>query len=295
MRKTIRQFMTVTMATAMLFSTVVPVHAATFGNRFDANGMWSDDYNLTWTFFDGGSVTIGRGALFSDIHPDIKDPEYYLKEAVLYPGEKNGMLNSSGQPKANYTEGTLPLLQEFVNSFDWIHSDEATRLTKIHERIANGRNGNIDQSSRKNIPGVSFAVLQYKIGNCGNYASDFQRLASYVGLECVQYNSGPMHTATLVGINSHWITVDPFRTEELFNNTVTIPVDFNTEYNRYANEVKNSEWYQNQMQEVEWQKQAESGEITWIEYYQRLYPGMSEIEIIENFLSWNGHMEGLGN
>lgn len=263
----------------MLFGTVVPAHAETFGNRFEGNGMWSDDYNLTWTFFDGGSETIGRGPVFSDIHPDITDPEYYLKEAVLYPGEKNGTLNTSGQPKADYTEGTLPLLQEFVHSFDWIHSDEVTRLIKIHERIANGRNGNVDQTSKKTIPGVSFAVLQYKIGNCGNYASDFQRLASYVGLNCVQYNSGPMHTSTLVKINNHWITVDPFRTEGLLNNTVTIPVDFDTEYNRYANEVKNSEWYQEQRQEIEWQRQAEAGTITWREYFQRVYPDKTLADI----------------
>lgn len=280
MKKSMKQILATTLIVATLFSAAAPAYAATFGSKVDADGKWTDTTNLTWTFNSGEGITIGRGPTFTAAHPEITDPEYFIKEAVLYPGEADGTLNNSGQPKSNYTEGTLPLLQEFVHSFDWIHSDELTRLQKVHDRIANGRNGNKDQLSGEPISGVSFQILQGKIGNCGHYASDFQRLASYVGLECVQYSSGPMHTATLTKINGQWITVDPFRKEGLFNNTVTIPVDYETEYNWYKNEVENSESYQNYIQEVNWQRQAEAGEISWGEYFQKVYPDktLSEIE-----------------
>ena len=282
MKRRIKGTAAIIMITTMLVSITVPAHAAISGTRFDNEGTWSDQNNLTWTFYKGESVTIGRGPVFSDVHPEITDPEYYLKEAVLYPGEASGTLNSSGQLKSNYSEGTLPLLQEFVNSFDWIHADELTRLQKVHDRIANGRNGNEDQHSGKTIPAVSFSVLQHKIGVCQDYAEEFKRLANYVGLECETYSSGPLHAACLVKINGQWLTVDPFIITSLYDNTVTIPVDFETEYNRYSNEVKSSEWYQQQMQQVDWQKQAENGEITWEEYFYRIYPdkSLSEIEQI---------------
>jgi len=296
MKKRVKQIIAVAIMIVTLASTIVPAYAANFGSRFDGEGIWSDTNNLIWTFTDGsGSITIGRGPVFSDIHPEINDPEYYLKEAVLYTGEATTTLNSAGQPKSNYTEGTLPLLQEFVNSFDWINSDEVTRLQKVHDRIANGKNGNEDQHSGKTIPAVSFSVLQYKIGNCSNYAVEFKQLANYVGLECEAYSAGPMHAACLVKINGQWITVDPFVKTSLLNGNYTIPVDYEIEYHRYANEVKNSEWYQEQMQRAEWWRQVEAGEMTEVEYYKKIYPEMSETEIQEKFLSWNGYVDGLGN
>lgn len=277
-----RRIFVVTMAMTMLISTAFPAYAAQFGSRYDANGVWSNTSNLTWTFNAGGdSVTVGRGPVFSDVHPEITDPEYFLKESILYPGETIGTQNSTGGYKSDYSEA-LPFLQEFVNSFDWIHSDELTRVQKVFERIANGQRGNTYGDP---VAG-SFSVLQYSKGVCMNFAGEFQRLAEFVGLECVTYAPSEMHVACLVKIGSQWIVVDPTNATSLYDNSYTVPVDYEIEYNRYSNEVRNSDWYKKQMEQVEWQRQAEAGEITWIEYYQRIYPGKT-IEEIEEICGFN--------
>ena len=45
------------------------------------------------------------------------DPEYYLKEAVRYPGEANPGWNTKGEPKANYSWASVEELQKFVDEF----------------------------------------------------------------------------------------------------------------------------------------------------------------------------------
>jgi len=263
----------------IMIANATSVFAATFGSIGDsaAKGTWSDTNNLTWTWWDGsGSVVIGAGPKFGDVHPEIIDPEYFLKENICYPGENVGARNSQGQPKAGYTEGTLPLLQEFVNSFDWIHSDEVTRLKKVHDRLANGKNGNtIERGGAL----VSFPVLQDKKGNCGNYAGEFTKLCNYVGLECVSYTSGENHASCLVNINGQWITVDPYIETGLFDNSYTVPVDYETERYRYENKLRNSAEFKAVMDMAEAARKARAGEITWTEYYQLAYPGMSVEEI----------------
>lgn len=293
MKRIYKSIIATVMAMATLTATVFPAYAAQFGNVLDGNGIWSDTNNLTWTFNNGGSVTIGRGPVFSNVHPEITDPEYFLKESILYPGETIGAKNSAGGYKADYSEA-LPLLQEFVNSFDWIHSDELTRLQKVFERIANGQSGNTEGSPVAS----SFPVLQYGKGVCMSFASDFQRLASYVGLESVTYDQSAVHVACLVKINGQWITVDPYVNSPLFNNLRTVPVDYETEYNRYANEVNSSQWYQDQKEEFaradELKRRWEAGELTEEEYLRLLYPYLSE-EKIQEMVDWDGYVEGLGN
>ncbi len=275
-------------AAALALAVMNTFNAFAFGSRVDesAQGYWSDTDNLTWTYSDGVSYVIGAGPRFCDTYPEITDPEYFLKESICYPGELPGTLNHSGQPKASYTEGTLPLLQEFVYSFDWIHSDEITRLKMVHERIAKGRNGNRDQTSSGTF-GASFNVMENKIGNCGNYSWEFEKLCGYVGLECVNYTSGYLHASNLVKINGQWITVDPFLMEGLFNNVVTVPVDYELEYNRYNNEYRNSEDYQKVMDDAELDRKVQEGEISWAEYYQSIYPDLS-IEEIRALYQSNG-------
>ena len=263
----------------IMIANATSVFAATFGSIGDsaAKGTWSDTNNLTWTWWDGsGSVVIGAGPVFGDVHPEIIDPEYFLKENICYPGENVGARNSQGQPKAGYTEGTLPLLQEFVNSFDWIHSDEVTRLKKVHDRLANGKNGN---TTARDGFGVSFTVLQNKQGACGNYAWEFAKLCKYVGLECVSYTPMYMHTACLVKINNQWITVDPYIETGLFDNGCTVPVDFEIEFNRHDNETRNSAEFKAVMDMAEAQRKAEAREITWTEYFQLVYPDKTVTEI----------------
>jgi len=263
----------------IMIANATSVFAATFGSIGDsaAKGTWSDTNNLTWTWWDGsGSVVIGAGPKFGDVHPEIIDPEYFLKENICYPEENVGARNSQGQPKAGYTEGTLPLLQEFVNSFDWIHSDEVTRLKKVHDRLANGKNGN---TTARDGFGVSFTVLQNKQGACGNYAWEFAKLCKYVGLECVSYTPMYMHTACLVKINNQWITVDPYIETGLFDNGCTVPVDFEIEFNRHDNETRNSAEFKAVMDMAEAQRKAEAREITWTEYFQLVYPDKTVTEI----------------
>jgi len=267
------------LVSALMVGNVSTTFAATFGSKVEvaAKGTWSDTNNLTWTWWDTGeSVVIGSGPKFSDVHPAITDPEYFLKENICYPGESVGTLNSQGQPKADYTEGTLPLLQEFVNGFDWIHSDEIARLKMVYGRLANGKNGN---TTERGGALVSFSVLEDKKGNCGNYSSDFARLCNYVGLECVSYTPAYMHTACLVKINNQWITVDPYAGTGLFDNGLTVPVDFETEFNRHDNETRNSTEFKAVMDMAEAQRKAETGEITWTEYFQLVYPDKTVPEI----------------
>lgn len=275
----IKKWATLAMVGVMSLASVSIAFA--FGSKLDeaARGTWSDNNNLTWTYWDsygGESFVIGTGSRLCDIYPEITDPEYFLKENICYPGESFGTLNSQGIAKVDYTEGSLPLLQEFVNSFDWIHSDEVTRLKMVHERIANGKNGNNTDSG--SIPG-SFVVLRTKSGDCSDYSWEFAKLCNYVGLECVSYSSGPLHAANLVKINGQWITVDPYRKEGLFDNSNTVPVDFETEYNRRENEVKNSDGYKRVMDGAEAQRKAEAGEITWQEYFQITNPDLTWEEI----------------
>lgn len=264
----------------------------TFGSRNDANGYWSKrgDEGLEWTDWDGTVYAIGRGPKFSEVHPEITDAEYFLKQNINYPGDQLGN-KPDGTPKASYDEVSIGLLQEFVGSFDWINADEYTRVRKVYDTIARGRNGNREGAGK----GASFDVLQHKTGVCADYASDFQRLASYVGLECVYYSPSYLHAACLVKINGQWITVDPYMPNDFFDNTITMPVDFEAEYYRYGKEIRESEEYKRQMEQIDLQRKAEAGEITWMEYYRILNPDMTDEEIQQQFFSWDGYVEGLGN
>ena len=111
------------------------------GNQGTHGGEWKDTESLRWEWQNGEMSFYGNGSIFSEQHPEISDPEYYLKEAVRYPGEANPGWNTKGEPKANYSWASVEELQKFVNSFDWIHLDEKTRLLYVHNRIANGEGG----------------------------------------------------------------------------------------------------------------------------------------------------------
>lgn len=242
-----------------------------FGSRPDSEtkGYWSDKNNLTWTWWDGsGSVVIGNGPKYSDLHPEVTDREYLLKEYVNYPGEGMTNLNSWGEPKANIDEGALQLLREFVNSFDWINSDELTRAKAVYDRIALGRHGNRYGSSYASKG--AWVVLQYKEGVCADYAREFKWLANYVGLECVTYEPSVVHAANLVRINGQWITIDAQLGMSFFDNGVTVPVDFDIEYNRVENEYKQTDTYQRSRKLVELNEQLNRGEITEEEFNQKV-------------------------
>lgn len=262
---------------ALLISTVLtgcmamPVYAddaeipsGQFGSKYDAlaKGYWSDEHDLTWTWYGKSEcVIIGNGPKYSDLYPEVTDREALLKDYVNYPGEGLTNFNHRGEPKANVDEEVLLLLREFVNSFDWIHSDELTRVKAVYERIAAGRNGNRYGSSGSSAG--AWTVLRDQEGVCADYAREFKWLADYVGLECVIYEPEVLHAANMVRINGQWITVDAQMGKDFFDNTVTLPVDFHIEYNRKENAYKESPAFNRVQEQSRWEEQYWNGEITY--------------------------------
>lgn len=219
---------------AVLLTILAPMTALAAGGIDE--GRFTDFDNLTWTTWDGVSTTYGRGPKFSDVQPDITDPEYFLKENMLYPGECDSAMNSQGKPKANYPAEVVEELSVFVNSFDWINSDELTRATMVHDRIANGWHGNNYDHSKR----VGWGILMDGKGQCGDFSGEFQSLAHYVGLECEIYTPSYLHQACLLKINGQWFATDPTASGTgvpFLSNGETHPIDYEIEYNRYANEV----------------------------------------------------------
>lgn len=239
--------------------------ARRFGSKYDAaaKGYWSDINNLTWTWFGGDSIIIGNGSKYIDLYPETTDREVLLKEYVNYPGEGSMNLNIWGDPKANFEDDALQLLKEFVHSFDWINSDELTRLKAVYSRISLGKNGNL-YGSTKAYAGT-WTVLRYGEGICVDYAGEFKRLANYIGLECEVYSPQINHETCMVKVNGQWITVDPSLDLNLFNNLETVPVVFADEYNRSKNEYKESDSYSKWDRHMSAVNQYECGEITYDE------------------------------
>ena len=280
LRKSLIAAIAVTMAFSMCFPAIANEGNSGRIDRFKENrpktqgcGNWIDQANLTWQFENGETATIGTGPRFSDEHPEITDPEYYLKQWVLYPGETSGTA-LDGTMKSNYS-ADLPLLQKYLQESDWIHKTEAERFWMIYDRLAVGHHGN--QYGHSGATGHSFSVLADGMGVCGNYAADIERLAKFVGLEAVTDNSAYIHETALVKVNGQWLYVDGV--VDTGNNPhelcyAVLPVDFNTEYKRYERELTSSSEYkegetkiQNQisLQERYW-----AGEMTNLEYYRAL-------------------------
>jgi len=77
-KKIVSMFTTTIISAALLIST--PFTAIAGQPNTGINGGQFTDWNtLTWTANDGTETTFGRGPKFSDIHPDVTDPEYFLK------------------------------------------------------------------------------------------------------------------------------------------------------------------------------------------------------------------------
>ncbi len=196
------------------------------------NGQWNNQSDLAWVFDNGEVLRVGDGGMYEKRDAYSGDPEHLLKEYVRYPEEKIGTVGLFGNLKSNYTDNTLPLLQEFVNGSDWMNMSEIQRLNLVYNRIAMGKNGN--ESSSEYVH-VSMPVLEKGGGVCEDYAEEFELLAKIVGLECVTYQSEPFHVSNLVKIGEQWITVDPYLGTDLFDNKITVPVDYEKELQRLEN------------------------------------------------------------
>ena len=220
-------FITTTILTAALFVSTPLVTMAGQPNTGINGGQFTDWNTLTWTANDGTETTFGRGPKFSDIHPDVTDPEYFLKG---YYQQKGGYWDSPYHREAStYNEPLANELKAFVHSFDWLNSDELTRANMVHDRISNGYHGNTYEHSAE-----AFTVLMTGKGICGDFSEEFQYLAKFVGLECEVYTPSYLHQACLVKINGQWFATDPTSTLPFLSNAKTYPVDYETEKNRYA-------------------------------------------------------------
>lgn len=228
----------VAVAAAAVIAALAAVPAMANGTYIHG-GYFSDPETLTWTSNDGTVTTYGRGSVFSDVHPEITDPEYYLKETALYPGEEIGTLNSQGKAKNQYTEIEMEALKEFLHSFDWIHSDEMTRATAIYDRIAQARSGNEYGRPEEEYKLLTFAALVGGKGICSDFATEYARLAELVGLECESYDCELDHAACLLKINGQWFHLDPTSGGVVvYSNDAMYPVDYDTEKGLYAKKSK---------------------------------------------------------
>lgn len=88
-------------------------------------------------------------------------------------------------------------------------------------------------------------------------------LCKLVGVRCEAYQSSAYHKRCLVQIGEIWYVVDPT------NNGVKNckAVDYAAERDRYKNEYFASEEAQKLQEQLDLQKKAENGEISWREYY----------------------------
>lgn len=274
-----------TVAAIMTFSMAVPAFAEN-----ENGGWWSDRNmdNLTWTYEDdptgipdGTTLVLGRGNIFATQHPEVTDPEYCLKQVVFYPGEDRMQFDENGnQLKRDVSDEALQELQKFVNSFDWIHSDELTRAQAVWNRVAcnnKDRVYGIPDHSRGVLP-----IIQNGVGKCGDYSEEFQLVARSVGLECELYIPSFLHQACMIKIGDQWLTIDPTQGgvngsgegTGAFLNSMFTPVDFETEYYSYDR----SGLAKKKLEE----RRAAGGQMTYWEYYKICEPDWSD----EELLSW---------
>lgn len=247
-----------------------------FGSERDADGgQWINSDNLTWKSKEGEIVVIGRGPKYSDRHPEVTDREYILKDTVWYLNGAEFMdyddpnyWSSKGERKLliHYAD-EYERLRTFVNSFDWIHSDELTRMTKVWEYVANGVNGNkYGTPSRDGY--VIFPLLEQKVGVCSDFAEAYCGLAKLIGLECVTYKPAVNHEACLVKVNGQWLTIDPTSGWSVLSDVY--PVDYETEYNRGEKEFRESDTWKKLQEEKSWQEKFQRGEISYEELGEKI-------------------------
>lgn len=70
------------------------------GNQGTHGGEWKDTESLRWEWQNGEMSFYGNGSIFSEQHPEISDPEYYLKEAVRYPGGSKSRVEYEGRTES---------------------------------------------------------------------------------------------------------------------------------------------------------------------------------------------------
>lgn len=200
-------------------------------------GYWSNQDTMEWTLQNGTAEVYGRGPVFSELHPEITDPEHYLEEKFCL----NRAEDDENREKESLTEEEEKRLKEFLHSFDWIHSDEVSRAQKAYERIANGHSGNQYKMPDPSLRSIRFPVLTGGFGLCENFAGEYAALAELMGLQCEAYDSDLNHRACLLKIDDRWFRVDPTCSSAFFSNASFYPVDYEKEKRRIG-EASKEKW-----------------------------------------------------
>ena len=229
---------------------------------------------------EGGAAAEGdQGAAKTPADLGITDPEYYLWQYVYRPGEAYSLTPApDGNLKSSYPED-LPGIREFRNK------RVPFRFFLIYDRLSVGRHGNTGEAGQNGETAYAFSVLNMGKGLCKNYAADIRRIAQFMGLEAVTYDHSYLHRSAMVKVNGQWMAVDG--SIDTTNGTpvekAVYPVDFDTEYHRYERECQKSSEYQQQQKQREeeknWDARLFAGEITWFEYYRKLYTNLSDEEL----------------
>ena len=231
------------------------------------------------------AAEVGQDAAKTPADLGITDPEYYLWQYVYRPGEAYSLTPApDGNLKSSYPED-LPGIREFLKGSDWIHKTEEQRFWLIYDRLSVGRHGNTGEAGQNGETAYAFSVLNMGKGLCKNYAADIRRIAQFMGLEAVTYDHSYLHRSAMVKVNGQWMAVDG--SIDTTNGTpvekAVYPVDFDTEYHRYERECQQSSEYQQQQKQREeeknWDAKLFAGEITWFEYYRKLYTNLSDEEL----------------
>lgn len=231
------------------------------------------------------AAEVGQDAAKTPADLGITDPEYYLWQYVYRPDEAYSLTPApDGNLKSSYPED-LPGIREFLKGSDWIHKTEEQRFWLIYDRLSVGRHGNTGEVGQNGETAYAFSVLNMGKGLCKNYAADIRRIAQFMGLEAVTYDHSYLHRSAMVKVNGQWMAVDG--SIDTTNGTpvekAVYPVDFDTEYHRYERECQQSSEYQQQQKQREeeknWDAKLFAGEITWFEYYRKLYTNLSDEEL----------------
>ena len=231
------------------------------------------------------AAEVGQDAAKTPADLGITDPEYYLWQYVYRPDEAYSLTPApDGNLKSSYPED-LPGIREFLKGSDWIHKTEEQRFWLIYDRLSVGRHGNTGEAGQNGEMAYAFSVLNMGKGLCKNYAAEIRRIAQFMGLEAVTYDHSYLHRSAMVKVNGQWMAVDG--SIDTTNGTpvekAVYPVDFDTEYHRYERECQKSSEYQQQQKQREeeknWDAKLFAGEITWFEYYRKLYTNLSDEEL----------------
>lgn len=232
------------------------------------------------------AAEVGQDAAKTPADLGITDPEYYLWQYVYRPGEAYSLTPApDGNLKSSYPED-LPGIREFLKGSDWIHKTEEQRFWLIYDRLSVGRHGNTGEAGQSGETAYAFSVLNMGKGLCKNYAADIRRIAQFMGLEAVTYDHSYLHRSAMVKVNGQWMAVDG--SIDTTNGTpvekAVYPVDFDTEYHRYepgnvSRAVSTNQQQKQREEEKNWDAKLFAGEITWFEYYRKLYTNLSDEEL----------------